>query len=56
MVILILIDVLYLQNVAFTIEKVQMVKFTLPQIPTTQKKKQKKKTSEISHPLPPPTP
>ena len=55
MVILILIDVLYLQNVAFTIEKVQMVKFTLPQIPTTQKKP-KKKTSEISHPLPPPTP
>ena len=53
MVILILIDVLYLQNVAFTIEKVQMVKFTLPQIPTTQKKIP---PSEISHPLPPPTP
>ena len=36
MVILILIDVQYLQNVVFTLEKVQMVKFTLPQIPTTQ--------------------
>ena len=36
MLILILIDVQYLQNVVFTLEKVQMVKFTLPQIPTTQ--------------------
>ena len=36
MVILILIDVQYLQNVVFTLEKVQMVKFTLAQIPTTQ--------------------
>ena len=36
MVILILIDVQYLQNVVFTLEKVQMIKFTLSQIPTTQ--------------------
>ena len=35
-VILILIDVQYLQNVVLIREKVQGVKFTLPQIPTSQ--------------------
>ena len=35
-VILILINVQYLQNVVLILEKVQGVKFTLPQIPATQ--------------------
>ena len=38
MLIFIFIDVQYLQNVAFSFKKVQMVKITLPRVPTTQGK------------------